>query len=477
MKKKYKTIIAVLLFLLLFCGVSVFAASVELDTDHNGAMDVGRGGTNSTTSVGARANLGLGNVDNTHDMDKPISTAVQNALNTKVHSIQPGTNVTIDNSDPLNPVVNATGGGDGGSVDLSSPSEIGGTLPAPAHFTYLQCDSLDINPPPAGSTGEFTAHEDVDSPGDDVVGFKAPVDVNLGGAQAGDLLWVLPEHDGQTGQVMATDGMQTLSWMTPLKMENNLADVDNVQSARAALGVPSIAYVDTKQNVITGTCNVGEVISAINSDGSVVCRPLPFKEHPAYSNDPCTPGFYAFNAQNHYTYMCVSANHWDYRDATGAWIIWNAPNPVITINTDENNYYTLDGSHTIGQTWTIPAGGDGDLNSVIFMADTVNTAGTVTCRASTTSGQIDLSSNYIEGSFDVTTAGEFEVVFSSTATISEGDVVSVACHASSGTSIRIGFQSSDVYAGGMKYATGAVTWDLTNHEDAAQDFYFKYSRP
>jgi hypothetical protein len=43
------------------------------------------GGTGATTVVGARANLGLGNVDNTADSDKPISAATQAALNLKAN--------------------------------------------------------------------------------------------------------------------------------------------------------------------------------------------------------------------------------------------------------------------------------------------------------------------------------------------------------------------------------------------------------
>jgi hypothetical protein len=35
--------------------------------------------------VGARANLGLGNVDNTADVDKPISTATKAALDLKAN--------------------------------------------------------------------------------------------------------------------------------------------------------------------------------------------------------------------------------------------------------------------------------------------------------------------------------------------------------------------------------------------------------
>ena len=45
------------------------------------------GGTGATSAVRARANLGLGNVDNTSDADKPISTATQAALDTIISAI------------------------------------------------------------------------------------------------------------------------------------------------------------------------------------------------------------------------------------------------------------------------------------------------------------------------------------------------------------------------------------------------------
>lgn len=71
--------------LVLFICTEVFAA-VELDSDSNSAIDVTKGGTNANTSAGARSNLGLGNVDNTSDANKPISTATQSALNGKANT-------------------------------------------------------------------------------------------------------------------------------------------------------------------------------------------------------------------------------------------------------------------------------------------------------------------------------------------------------------------------------------------------------
>jgi hypothetical protein len=46
-------------------------------------LQIAGGGTGATTAVGARANLGLGNVDNTSDASKPISAATQTALDLK----------------------------------------------------------------------------------------------------------------------------------------------------------------------------------------------------------------------------------------------------------------------------------------------------------------------------------------------------------------------------------------------------------
>jgi hypothetical protein len=52
----------------------------------SGTLTISEGGTGAKTAENARTNLGLGNVDNTSDANKPISTATQNALDTKANA-------------------------------------------------------------------------------------------------------------------------------------------------------------------------------------------------------------------------------------------------------------------------------------------------------------------------------------------------------------------------------------------------------
>ena len=63
-----------------------YAIYAETAGKLSGTLGITAGGTGATTAANARTNLGLGNVDNTADAAKPISTATQAALDTKANA-------------------------------------------------------------------------------------------------------------------------------------------------------------------------------------------------------------------------------------------------------------------------------------------------------------------------------------------------------------------------------------------------------
>ena len=75
--------------------------------------------------------------------------------------------------------------------------------------------------------------------GGDHVGFKAP-DTEV----AEEILWTLPDTDGATGQVMATDGAKTLDWITPALS----SDVDAEITARSDADSTLQSNIDAEES-------------------------------------------------------------------------------------------------------------------------------------------------------------------------------------------------------------------------------------
>ena len=72
-----------------------------------GIVPIANGGTGASTAAAAKTNLALNNVDNTTDINKPISILTQTALNTKENTANKSTTTTLGTSDVLFPTQNA----------------------------------------------------------------------------------------------------------------------------------------------------------------------------------------------------------------------------------------------------------------------------------------------------------------------------------------------------------------------------------
>lgn len=216
-------------------------AVVQADIDGHEAN------TSNPHSV-TKTQVGLGNADNTSDANKPISTATQAALDTKLESVQPGTNVTIDNTDPLNPVINSTGGGGGGAVD-SVNGQTG----------VVVLDSDDISD--SGHTNKWaTAAEktklgfiavtqavDLDTMESDIAG-KQPLDADLTAIAA---------LDSSTSGAIASDGggwikktyAQFKTALGLVKADVGLGNVDNTSDVNKPVSTAQQTALNLKQNL------------------------------------------------------------------------------------------------------------------------------------------------------------------------------------------------------------------------------------
>ena len=98
-------------------GGTVTAANI---TD---ATTIGRSVLTSTDAAAVRTAIALGNVNNTSDANKPISSATQTALDAKQASLVSGTNIKTVNGQTILGTGNITVSGGGGSVTVLGASD------------------------------------------------------------------------------------------------------------------------------------------------------------------------------------------------------------------------------------------------------------------------------------------------------------------------------------------------------------------
>ena len=72
-----------------------------------GVVAIANGGTGASTAAAAKINLALNNVDNTSDVNKPISSLTQTALNAKENAANKSVTTTLGTSDVFFPTQNA----------------------------------------------------------------------------------------------------------------------------------------------------------------------------------------------------------------------------------------------------------------------------------------------------------------------------------------------------------------------------------
>lgn len=164
---------------------SISLGAIDLDVDKNGATDVTRGGSNATTAAGARSNLGLGNVTNTSDANKPVSTAQQSALDLK-------SNITC--------FANASAFNTCFGLDWITATGIGlGTTDSPA-FTGL---TLGIANTSFGTLGFYGNSK------------TYPFSLWSDGADVGSLGWKLPSTLPSTASLISSSTLGYLSYVDP----------------------------------------------------------------------------------------------------------------------------------------------------------------------------------------------------------------------------------------------------------------------
>ena len=236
-----------------------------------------KGNSESSYRVGnvniTKANIGLGNVDNTSDANKPISTATQTALDAKVDKVTGMGLSTNDFTDALLTKLNGIEAGaqvntvTGVKGNSESTYRTGNINITKAHIGLGNVDNTsDANKPI--STATQTA---LDAKVDKVTGmglstndFTTTEKTKLSGIESGAQVNTVDSVNGQTGAVVLT------------KSDVGLGNVDNTSDLNKPISTATQTALDGKVNTtdIATTSNLGLVMPdgtsiTVDADGTI----------------------------------------------------------------------------------------------------------------------------------------------------------------------------------------------------------------
>lgn len=303
--------------------------------------------------------VGLGNVDNTADSAKPVSTVQQTALNLKANT---ATTVSAG--------VGLTGGGDlsaNRTLTLGTPSTLStsstNSASGTTHGHAVAFPNADwaavsgvtqiLNKPTLGTAAAANtgvaignvpvlANDGLGNASLGIAGIDLPTaaDYKAGGVALGDLIGgdSFPAQTGHNGKFLATNGT-TPSWAV---VASSLAALTDVSTTGAVSG-SVIKYNGTSW--VVGTDNTSAGAGYISTP-------------PTYSDGACTAGQYALS--DSYRWDCVTSGNWKQTALTA----WSNPTPVTptlssaVISGAAGTTLTLTGSASL----SIGAGGSGGVD-------------------------------------------------------------------------------------------------------------------